>query len=86
MMAVNCKHGEVSVFVQEYKRYRVSSQRFSEKPMNVEFVVLIDTSKQSTRSPESYTNQILKAEATAIASHIETPTSDQPQMEIFNGQ
>ncbi len=33
--------------MQGYKRYRVSAQRFSQKPMNVEFVLVIDTRRKS---------------------------------------
>ena len=32
--------------MQGYKRYRVSSQRFSQKPMNVEFVLVLDTHRR----------------------------------------
>ena len=36
--------------MQGYKRYRVSSQRFSKKPMNVEFVLVLDTQRRSQLS------------------------------------
>ena len=45
MARAACARGATQVFVQPYKRYRVSSQRFSAKPMNAEFVLLIDTGR-----------------------------------------
>ena len=50
--------GHVSVVMQGYKRYRVSSQRFSRKPMNVEFVLVVDTHRKSdvvgSRTPANH--------------------------------
>ena len=43
MLQANVARGQVSLVMQGYKRYRVSSQRFSKKPMNVEFVLVLDT-------------------------------------------
>lgn len=43
LLAANLARGHVRLFLKGYKRYRVSSQRFSLKPMNVEFVVVTDT-------------------------------------------
>ena len=47
MLRSNVERGHVSVVMQGYKRYRVSSQRFSKKPMNVEFVLVVDTHRKS---------------------------------------
>jgi adenine-specific DNA-methyltransferase len=74
MLAANLGRGETTVFLQSYKRYRVSSQRFSRKPMNVEFVLLTDTNRPATRSVDSYLDEILAAEDSALSSHAETST------------
>src|SRR5690606_4654466 len=39
ILEANIHRGHVRIEMKGYKRYRVSSQRFSHKPMNVEFVV-----------------------------------------------
>ena len=44
--------GTSRVVMQGYKRYRVSSQRFSKKPMNVEFVLVLDTHRKSKTSAD----------------------------------
>lgn len=41
------KRGALSVVTRRYKRYRVSSQRPSEKPHTTEFVAIVDTSARS---------------------------------------
>ena len=46
LLESNVRRGHVSLVMQGYKRYRVSSQRFSKKPMNVEFVLVLDTERQ----------------------------------------
>lgn len=67
-----CARGETQVFIQPYKRYRVSSQRFSAKPMNAEFVLLIDTGRRATSSPEAICAAIVAEERDALRSHRET--------------
>ena len=47
LLQSNVARGRVALFMQGYKRYRVSSQRFSAKPMNVEFVLAVDTHRPS---------------------------------------
>ena len=59
------------MFVQPYKRYRVSSQRFSAKPMNAEFVLLIDTLRAADHSPEAICDAILEEERLALRDHRE---------------
>jgi adenine-specific DNA-methyltransferase len=66
-----CARGATSVFVQPYKRYRVSSQRFSAKPMNAEFVLLIDTARAAEASPEAILAAILAEEERALRDHPE---------------
>ncbi len=52
LLQCNVERGRVSVVMQGYKRYRVSSQRFSKKPMNVEFVLVVDTHRKSQTSAD----------------------------------
>ena len=63
--------GATSAFVQPYKRYRVSSQRSSAKPMNAEFVLLIDTMRPAEGSAEAIMDGILAEEERALRSHPE---------------
>lgn len=70
-----CARGRVQVFIQPYKRYRVSSQRFSAKPMNAEFVLLIDAGRTATSSPEAICDAILAEERNALLSHREMAES-----------
>ena len=41
------RRGQVSVVTRRYKRYRVSSQRYSQRAYNVEFVLIIDGRQRS---------------------------------------
>jgi adenine-specific DNA-methyltransferase len=71
MIAANLERGETTVFLQSYKRYRVSTQRFSRKPMNIEFVLLTDTARPATRSVDSCLDEILVAEQNALTAPIQ---------------
>jgi adenine-specific DNA-methyltransferase len=62
MLEANHARGETTVFLQPYKRYRVSTQRFSARPHNIEFVLLTDTTRPSTRTPDSTLAELLHAE------------------------
>ena len=66
-----CARGTAQVFVQPYKRYRVSSQRFSAKPMNAEFVLLIDTARAASGSAAAICEAIIAEERQALRSHRE---------------
>jgi adenine-specific DNA-methyltransferase len=71
-LAEACRaRGATSAFVQPYKRYRVSSQRFSAKPMNAEFVLLIDTMRAAEGSAEAVMAEILAEEERALREHPE---------------
>jgi len=73
LLAAASGRGALSCLVKPYKRYRVSSARPSAKPMNAEFVLIIDTAKASSPSdPNRIADLILSAEDTAIAEHPET--------------
>ena len=65
----NVDRGHVSVVMQGYKRYRVSSQRFSQKPMNVEFVLLIDTHRKREASADALRAMIEQHEAAVLDAH-----------------
>lgn len=65
--------GATSVLCEPYKRYRVSTQRFSAKPMNVEFVAIIDCGRRCVEtSANELVDQIRASESDAIAKHRET--------------
>jgi adenine-specific DNA-methyltransferase len=47
LLAALAERGQVHVFAQKYKRYRVSTPRMSPRPHNVEFVAVLETSGPS---------------------------------------
>jgi adenine-specific DNA-methyltransferase len=64
--------GQTSVVTRQYKRYRVSTQRFSTKPINVEFVLIVDTSQAHTgTSPATMCRHIRNLERAALDRHPE---------------
>ena len=67
MLLTNVERGHVDVEMQAYKRYRVSSQRFSKKPMNVEFVLVLDTRRESDVSADQLTETIEAAETNVLS-------------------
>lgn len=69
LLAANTARGSVRVFMRGYKRYRVSSQRFSEKPMNVEFVLVLDTLRPPDTGVEQLLSAVLGKEAQVLMSH-----------------
>jgi adenine-specific DNA-methyltransferase len=75
MLRINVQRGRVGIVMQGYKRYRVSSQRFSKKPMNVEFVLVLDTHGKSAVSADELHNTIAKQENIVLNSHPETQSS-----------
>jgi adenine-specific DNA-methyltransferase len=78
LLEANLTRGETHVFLQSYKRYRVSTQRFSRKPINVEFVLLTDTTRHATRTSDVLLNEILTAEHNALVAHPETSQPTPP--------
>jgi adenine-specific DNA-methyltransferase len=69
--------GHTQLVQREYKRYRVSSQRFSPKPLNIEFVLITDTAHAHTGpSAEALCAQLRHAEHSALAEHRETLTKE----------
>ncbi|MFC1994991.1 DNA adenine methylase [Chloroflexota bacterium] len=71
LLTALAERGRLQVFVQKYKRYRVSTPRMSPKPYNAEFLAVLDTeSKPSTTIVEQLTRQILQEEAGGKATGI----------------
>lgn len=76
--------GHTDFVLRHYKRYRVSSQRFSGKPLNVEFILTVDTTrKHSGLQAEDICEKILRAEEEAISTHHETASRQVEQMTLF---
>ena len=72
LVAIAAKHGRLACVMNPYKRYRVSTQRMSAKPMNVEFVLIIDKSDTSTLfSAGDIADSILRAQDHALRNHRE---------------
>ena len=66
------RRGHTDFVTQHYKRYRVSSQRFSRKPLNVEMILIVDTQKKHTGpSVNAICDYILCAEQSALNLHPE---------------
>lgn len=64
------RRGQTDFVTQQYKRYRVSTQRFSHKPVNVELMLIVDTGRSHRgASAEAICTSILQAEASALKRH-----------------
>jgi adenine-specific DNA-methyltransferase len=72
LLAANVARGRVRLEMKGYKRYRVSSQRFSHKPLNIEFVVVLDTQRKSDVSAEELYDLITTREASELERHPES--------------
>lgn len=62
LLRANADRGAVRVFLRAYKRYRVSAQRRSARPRNIEFVLALDTHAPPTRDIDPIAARILAAE------------------------
>ena len=71
LLRANVERGCVSIEMQGYKRYRVSSQRFSKKPMNVEFVLIVDTRRRGDVSVDELRAEIDEYEQQVLTAHPE---------------
>ncbi len=69
LLRATVSRGETSVFLRSYKRYRVSTQRLSRRPVNVEFVLLTRTARRRGASAEALAGRIRAAERAALAAH-----------------
>ena len=76
LLESNVERGHVSLVMQGYKRYRVSSQRFSRKPMNVEFVVVVDTHRKGQASADRLAELIREGETMVLMAHPERGSAD----------
>lgn len=64
------RRGHTDFVTQQYKRYRVSAQRFSPKPVNVEFVLIVDIHKSHAGpSADAICESILHTEEAALNRH-----------------
>lgn len=68
MIQENCNIGEVKIFAKAYKRYRVSSQRYSQKPKNIEFVLLTKVGQPNQQSAGELVNKIHTLEKKTLTS------------------
>ena len=71
LLQANLDRGHVQIETRGYKRYRVSSQRFSKKPMNVEFVIVVDTRRPCNTSVDELLGQIESTESQVLSAHRE---------------
>lgn len=72
ILKMSVERGRVHLEMREYKRYRVSTQRFSAKPINMEFIIIIDTHNKNQASVDLLMTKIITAEQTALQAHPET--------------
>lgn len=72
MLEANIGRGHVRVEMKGYKRYRVSSQRFSCKPMNVEFVIVVDTQRDADVSLDALCHAVKATEKSVLGEHPES--------------
>ncbi len=79
LVRINCETGDTRVVMQGYKRYRVSTQRFSTKPLNVEFILICQAGVPCRRTPDAIVREILSLEKTVLEAHPET-SSPQPSL------
>jgi adenine-specific DNA-methyltransferase len=86
LLAANAERGSISVEMQSYKRYRVSSQRFSEKPMNVECVLVLDARRKADVSVDELEDLILGREKAVLENHREYQDRQQQQMTLLEGE
>ncbi len=78
------RRGQTNFVLQQYKRYRVSSQRFSHKPVNVELILIVDGNRSHTGlSAEAICDSILCKEKTALHDHRESVLSRAEQTTLF---
>ncbi len=85
MLLANIARGHVHIEMRGYKRYRVSSQRFSKKPMNVEFVIVLDTHRESDVSANQLREVIESTEENVLENHKEYRPKEEKQLMLFEG-
>lgn len=85
MLEANINRGHIRIEMKGYKRYRVSSQRFSNKPMNVEFVIVLDTHRASDISVDEIHHSVTAKEESVLNGHREYAVQKQAQLVLFEG-
>ena len=85
MLEANISRGHVRIEMRGYKRYRVSSQRFSDKPMNVEFVIVLDTHRESDVTVDELHRSVTAKEESVLSGHKEYVIQKQAQLTLFEG-
>ena len=85
MLEANIGRGHVRIEMKGYKRYRVSSQRFSHKPMNVEFVIVLDAHRESDVSLDELRHAVTAKEESVLNGHREYEIQKQAQLTLFEG-
>ncbi len=87
LVEICIQRGQTSYVLQDYKRYRVSSQRFSKKPVNVEFILIVDATR-SHDGPDAgeIVRQIQNAETDAISRHPEAVRAQMPQLTLLENR
>ena len=85
MLLANIARGHVRIEMRGYKRYRVSSQRFSRKPMNVELVIIVDTRRESDVSADQLMEAVQSAEDSVLRNHREYRQREEEQIMLFEG-
>ena len=83
LLAANVARGRVRVEMQGYKRYRVSSQRFSDKPMNVEVIVIVDTHSPADLGVDELHRVIMATEESVLKKHPEISVPTETQRTLF---
>lgn len=67
------QRGQTTCIHEAYKRYRVSTQRYSKKPLNVEAVMIVDTSRSHDGpSAAAMAESLQRAETIAVELHAES--------------
>ena len=78
------RRGRTDFVQQQYKRYRVSSQRFSDKPVNVELILIVNTQEPHTGlSAIEICDNILHTEKEALYFHSENDLNRTQQITLF---
>ena len=81
MLQVLADCGELHIFTHKYKRYRVSTQRMSTKPHNIEFLAVLDMEQKSLKGrADALTEAILREEEQALDENSSDTTS---QLTLF---
>ena len=67
LLQAAAERGKISCLTHSYKRYRVSSQRMSPRPRNVEFILSIDTARQSGTDAAERVEEMIRAQEAAAS-------------------